>query len=233
MFCCKLLYVHFTFVIILMGKRELASLLSLSSWCLVMVVWLFLAVPWVCLRFVIVVFPLTHLLCLVRVQPSMSFIIQISHSMAHACTKLSLYFLFFQNILALNPRVSKHASLVSSSQTKQNKKHWKRNSTKGCSVSLRINSLPTGIFPAFLSSADVFRNHIFRHILSEIQLECQTVWIHIRPDVLSGLIWVQNVFKSYQQTKYLCHGLSSCTSCTWRLGALWLNGRVLDDALIH
>ena len=37
-------------------KRELVALLSLSSWCLVMVVWLFLAVPWVCLRFVIVVF---------------------------------------------------------------------------------------------------------------------------------------------------------------------------------
>ena len=37
-------------------KRELVSLLSLSSWCLVMVVWLFLAVPWVCLWFVIVVF---------------------------------------------------------------------------------------------------------------------------------------------------------------------------------
>ena len=35
-------------------KRELVALLSLSSWCLVMVVWLFLAVPWVCLRFVIV-----------------------------------------------------------------------------------------------------------------------------------------------------------------------------------
>ena len=32
------------------------ALHSLSSWCLVMVVWLFLAVPWVCLRFVIVVF---------------------------------------------------------------------------------------------------------------------------------------------------------------------------------
>ena len=37
-------------------KRELVALLSLSSWCLVMVVWLFLVVPWVCLRFVIVVF---------------------------------------------------------------------------------------------------------------------------------------------------------------------------------
>ena len=40
-----------------MGKRELVALLGLSSWCLVIVVWLFLAVPWVCLQFVIVVFP--------------------------------------------------------------------------------------------------------------------------------------------------------------------------------
>ena len=40
-----------------MGKRELVALLSLSSWCLVIVVWLFLAVPWVCFRFVIVVYP--------------------------------------------------------------------------------------------------------------------------------------------------------------------------------
>ena len=31
--------------------------LSLSSWCLVSVVWLFLAVSWVYLQFVIVVFP--------------------------------------------------------------------------------------------------------------------------------------------------------------------------------
>ena len=49
-FCCTFLYVHSSFAIILMGKRELIALLSLSSWCLVMVVWLFLAVPWVCLR---------------------------------------------------------------------------------------------------------------------------------------------------------------------------------------
>ena len=65
MFCCTLLYVYFSFAINLMGKRELIALLSLSSWCLVMVVWLFLAVTWVCLRFVIVVFPdHTLLLCL-------------------------------------------------------------------------------------------------------------------------------------------------------------------------
>ena len=46
-----------------MGKRELVALLNLSSWCLLMVEWLFFAVPWGCLRFVIVVFPdHTHLL---------------------------------------------------------------------------------------------------------------------------------------------------------------------------
>ena len=48
-----------------MGKRELVALLNLSSWCLVMVERLFLAVPRGCLRFVIVVFPdHTHLLFL-------------------------------------------------------------------------------------------------------------------------------------------------------------------------
>ena len=40
-----------------MGKRELIALLNLSSWCLVMVERLFLAVPRGCLQFVIVVFP--------------------------------------------------------------------------------------------------------------------------------------------------------------------------------
>ena len=66
-----LLYVHSSNAIILMGKRELVALLNLSSWCLVMVERLFLAVPWGCLQFVIVVFPdhthllfLRHLFCL-------------------------------------------------------------------------------------------------------------------------------------------------------------------------
>ena len=58
-----LLYVHSSIAIILMGKRELIALLNLSSWCLVMVERLFLAVPQGCLGFVIVVFPdHTHLL---------------------------------------------------------------------------------------------------------------------------------------------------------------------------
>ena len=46
-----------------MGKRELVALLYLSSWCLMIVVWLYLTMPWVCLQFVIVVFSDdTHLL---------------------------------------------------------------------------------------------------------------------------------------------------------------------------
>ena len=57
MFSCTLLYVHSSFAIILMWKRELVALLSFPSLCLVIVVWLLLAVPWVCLQFVIVVFP--------------------------------------------------------------------------------------------------------------------------------------------------------------------------------
>ena len=65
MFCCKLLYVHSNIAIILMGKRELVALLNLSSWCLMIVERLFLALPQGCLRFDIVVFPdRTHFLFL-------------------------------------------------------------------------------------------------------------------------------------------------------------------------
>ena len=53
----ELLYVPSSFAIILVGKRELVALLSLSSWCLMIVVWLFLTVPLVSLSFMIVVFP--------------------------------------------------------------------------------------------------------------------------------------------------------------------------------
>ena len=65
MFYCTLLYVHSSIEIILMGKRELITLLNMSSWCLVMVERIFLAVPRGCLQLVIVVFPdHTHLLFL-------------------------------------------------------------------------------------------------------------------------------------------------------------------------
>ena len=71
MFCCMLLYIHSSIAIILMGKRELIDLLNLSSWCLVMVERLFLAMPRGCLQFVIVVFPdHTHLLFFTAIKYS-------------------------------------------------------------------------------------------------------------------------------------------------------------------
>ena len=77
MFCCALLCVHFIFAITSMGKRELVTLLCLSSLCLVNVVWLFLTMPWVCLQFVIVVFSdHTHLLILLFIAYLYSLIAQ-------------------------------------------------------------------------------------------------------------------------------------------------------------
>ena len=55
------------------------------------------------------------------------------------------------------------------------------------------------ILHAFLKSVDFFQNlFFFRKILSGLPLECQTVWIKIRPDILSGLVWVPTVCKCYQ-----------------------------------
>ena len=54
---------HSSFASILIGKIELVALLCFSSWCLVIVVWLFLTMPRFYLQFVIVVFSdHTHLL---------------------------------------------------------------------------------------------------------------------------------------------------------------------------
>ena len=52
----------------------------------------------------------------------------------------------------------------------------------------------------FIWSTEFFYNQLFQKILSGIPSECQTVWIQIRPDTLSGLILVQTVCKCYQQT---------------------------------
>ena len=84
MFCCTLLYVHSSITIILMGKRELIALLNLSSWCLVMVERLFLAVSLGCLQFVIVVFPdHTHLLFLNSQPKLMARVLKRTVSMIH------------------------------------------------------------------------------------------------------------------------------------------------------
>ena len=49
-------------------------------------------------------------------------------------------------------------------------------------------------FACFFVACDIFFNFL-KKILSEILSECQTVWIQIRPDILSRLIWIQTVCK--------------------------------------
>ena len=61
-----------------MGKRELVALLNLSSYYLVMVERLFLAVPQGCLRLVIVVFPdHTYLLFLISKDANLLFYLSV------------------------------------------------------------------------------------------------------------------------------------------------------------
>ena len=63
-------------------------------------------------------------------------------------------------------------------------------------------SLPTGKWYVFLLSAVI--EGCIRECLPS---GCQTVWIQIRSRVLWGLIWVQTVYKGYQQTALVCKGI--------------------------
>ena len=46
----------------------------------------------------------------------------------------------------------------------------------------------------------IFKSIFLEKILSGIPSVCQTAWIQSRPDLLSGLTWVQTVCHGYQQT---------------------------------
>ena len=62
------------------------------------------------------------------------------------------------------------------------------------------------ILHAFLLSADFIQNHFFfQKILSGIPSECLTVWNQIRPDIMSGLNWVQTVCKGYHLFVWLLY----------------------------
>ena len=106
---CTLLYALSSIAIILMGKRGLVALLNLYFWCLVMVEWPFLAAPWGCLVFVIVVFPgHTHLLFLVDSLLTLRFFLRkpnilfpffefLVHMLIPGCVRLKLYTQVFRS----------------------------------------------------------------------------------------------------------------------------------------
>ena len=85
-------------------------------------------------------------------------------------------------------------------------------------------------FTCLLLSADFYQNYPFQKILAWIPSVCQTVWNQIRPDKLSSLIWVQTVYKGYQQTTV---GVVSCIKITvvmWQLSP-WLDISCLPETV--
>ena len=64
----------------------------------------------------------------------------------------------------------------------------------------KLNLCMLGSLSCFFVVCWFFQNQLFQKVTSGLPSECQTVWTQIRPDILSGLIWVQTVCKGYQQT---------------------------------
>ena len=94
-----------------------------------------------------------------------------------------------------------------------------------------------GNFSHFLSSADiisgVFRVLFSRKIILGVTSECQTVsikirpdtlqtvWTQIRPDRVSGLIWVQTVCKGYLQMTLANHSIMTNYRISSSLSQVW------------
>ena len=96
-----------------------------------------------------------------------------------------------------------------------------------------------------LTSADFFKKNL-QNILSGTLSECQTVWIQIRTDILSVLIWVQTLCKGYQQMinvtaskervnycfSELSMGSATILSSKSALGALLFQVSILSNSLL-
>ena len=63
-----------------------------------------------------------------------------------------------------------------------------------------LNSLQAGLFSCFCHLLTLFKIKFFKTFLLGTLWECQTVWIQVGTDILSVLIWVRTVCKSYQQS---------------------------------
>ena len=58
----------------------------------------------------------------------------------------------------------------------------------------------------------VFKINFFQKILLGTRSECQTVWIQIRTDILSVLIWILTICKGHQQTTSQLMGVGTKTA---------------------
>ena len=71
---------------------------------------------------------------------------------------------------------------------------------KGSNFTTGLTLSMLGNFSCFCCHLLTFFLIIFFNFFSRTLSVCQTVWIQIRTDILSVLIWAQTVCKGYQQT---------------------------------
>ena len=65
---------------------------------------------------------------------------------------------------------------------------------------MSLTLCPLGNFSCFIVVCLFFSKSTFsKNSFKNIPSECRTEWIQIRPDILSGLIWVQYVCKGHEQ----------------------------------
>ena len=76
-----------------------------------------------------------------------------------------------------------------------------------------LNTCMLGNFQLFCLLQTFFQNKPLKNLSGTLS-ECQTVWIQIRPDVMSDLIWVQIVCKDYQQTTTFAAGSQRVHVCS-------------------
>ena len=95
-----------------------------------------------------------------------------------------------------------------------------------------------GNFPCFSCRLPTsFKINFFKKFFQE-HYQCQTVWIRVRNDILSVLIWVQTVCKDYQQTikvaasKESVNPFSADIFCPENVGASSIYSNALQAYLI-
>lgn len=105
------------------------------------------------------------------------------------------FYLLFQNILSLNPRINKYATLKPTTRTKQDKYNWKRNQDKNCAV--RANKLLFYFFlmlyiPLYLQTLKFIES-----ILSQFNIFTSNKKIFFWPMTIIRLTIIVFIFKIF------------------------------------
>ena len=124
-------------------------------------------------------------------------------------------------ILGLTCKISfwysdSHKICWSPTQTHKNIKIWLCQERWKCSLFIKqvIGGLVNMEYLLIFVFWENFTNFFYCTPCSPISSPCQPIWIQIRPDILSGLIWVQTACKGYQQMTLADKWVKAPLSCS-------------------